>query len=227
MTERPNVPVLKTGVARATVGSNPTLSAIYLCSMATKRNKKARKVKGRAEGIRLALVDKAEYEASMVSGSTRWAYLSRSMKDLVAESEETRVIDESTVSDCIKFLRSQTLSHFESGKYGLCRVLVAGLEFWLHSKHRSREMKLFEVYAHLGAPVKLSEVLDPKSTKHPWSPGHEWGKDFWDTMISLFKILESEKVSVEDKIMVLEKFKLPHGLVCIKSLMTTNYFGGQ
>ena len=68
MTERPNVPVLKTGVARATVGSNPTLSAIYLCDMATKRNKKARKVKGRAQGIRAALVEKAEYEASMVLG---------------------------------------------------------------------------------------------------------------------------------------------------------------
>ncbi|MEC8263746.1 MAG: hypothetical protein VX017_10630, partial [Pseudomonadota bacterium] len=111
------------------MGSNPTLSAIYLCDMATKRNKKARKVKGRAQGVRASLVDKAEYEASMVSGSTRWAYLSRSMKDLVAESEETQVIDASTVHDCIKFLRSQTLSHFESRKYGLCRVLVAGIEF--------------------------------------------------------------------------------------------------
>ena len=30
MTERPNVPVLKTGVVRATVGSNPPLSAIFL-----------------------------------------------------------------------------------------------------------------------------------------------------------------------------------------------------
>ncbi len=30
VTERPNVPVLKTGVARATVGSNPTLSAMIL-----------------------------------------------------------------------------------------------------------------------------------------------------------------------------------------------------
>ena len=29
VTERPNVPVLKTGVARATVGSNPTLSALF------------------------------------------------------------------------------------------------------------------------------------------------------------------------------------------------------
>ena len=29
VTERPNVPVLKTGVARATVGSNPTLSATF------------------------------------------------------------------------------------------------------------------------------------------------------------------------------------------------------
>ena len=210
MTERPNVPVLKTGVARATVGSNPTLSAIYLCDMATKRNKKARKVKGRAQGIRAALVEKAEYEASMVLGSTRWAYLSRSMKDLVAESEETQVIDASTVHDCIKFLRSQTLSHFESRKYGLCRVLVAGIEFWLHSKHRSREMELFEIYAHLGAPVKLSEVLDPKSTKHPWSPGHEWGKDFWNTMILLFEVLESESVSVEDKIMVLETVSYTH-----------------
>ena len=30
VTERPNVPVLKTGVVRATVGSNPTLSAIFV-----------------------------------------------------------------------------------------------------------------------------------------------------------------------------------------------------
>ena len=33
VTERPNVPVLKTGVARATVGSNPTLSATYFARL--------------------------------------------------------------------------------------------------------------------------------------------------------------------------------------------------
>src|ERR1035438_10080473 len=31
MTERPNVPVLKTGVGLPTVGSNPTPSALVLC----------------------------------------------------------------------------------------------------------------------------------------------------------------------------------------------------
>ena len=229
MTERPNVPVLKTGVARATVGSNPTLSAIYLCSMATKRNKQPRKVSGRSENIRSGILESAK-KASALEGhanKSRWSYISISMHKFMVTSANMQEITPMTLVDCISFLKEHTAKHMVTQKYGLCTILVSGIETWLHSRHARKELTLTQVGSIIAGPVKLAEVLDAASKKHPWAPGHEYGRDFWNLMKRMFFILESESVTQADKILVLESLKETHGLLLVKSLIDTNYFGGQ
>ena len=229
MTERPNVPVLKTGVARATVGSNPTLSAIFAYNMTTKRNKKAHKVSGRSEGIRLGLLESAKKRSTLESQSneTRWSFISTSMYKFMVTSASLQEITPATYVDCISFIKEHTAAHLLTQKYGLCTILVSGIEVWLHDRHARKELTLTQIGSIIAGPVKLAEVLDPASKKHPWSPGHEYGRDFWNLIKRMFTILESENVPQDDKIFILKSLKEPHGLLMIKSLVETNYFGGQ
>ena len=109
-------------------------------------------------------------------------------------------------------------------EFGLCFVLVSGIETWLHSKHAAQEMTLAEIGRIIGSPVNLSEALETTSKKHPWAPGHEFGEDFWRIVTLMFESLDSEKISVEDKLLVAEKLKSPTGLVFVRNLiMHTNY----
>ena len=149
------------------------------------------------------------------------------MHKFMLKTPEFTTITTSTASECIACLRENTLDHSQTQKYGLCTILVSGIETWLHSKHAAKEMSLAEIGNIIRGPVKLAEVLGSNSEKHPWAPKHEYGKDFWNTITLLFKALESDSIGIEEKIVILEKLRLPNGLVFVRNLMNTNYLGGQ
>ena len=192
--------------------------------MVTKRNKSRRKIEGRAEAMRSLLVDKADQLTLSEDPSSRWSYISISMHKFICGTPELQIVSESSINNWIDFLRKNTLDHARSQKYGLCFVLVSGIETWLHSKHAAQEMTLAEIGRIIGSPVNLSEALEATSKKHPWAPGHELGEDFWSIVTLMFESLDSEKISVEDKLLVAEKLKSPTGLVFVRNLiMHTNY----
>ena len=206
MTERPNVPVLKTGVVRATVGSNPTLSATYGVKMPkTKRisQSKLRELRQKRKASPLPEEEtKPDFRDIYVG-------LGEAIAGLINNHATLRLnVDKDNFLHHASLLTQALIGPYQSRNFNLS-IAKNGVEIWLHKKHARKEMTLQEIGAYIAGPVDEREISEINCSTHPWSPKHLAGELIWRAIFEFAGVINNQQNDLEVKINLLNKIREP------------------